>query len=392
MPAALLAIASLAASAAPAASDGDVQLPVVRTVLPSGEPCVRASTDKAEKQPWSRQVLGLSRAWTFSEGAGVTVAVVDTGVGTDVPALSGRVEVVGDAGEDCVGHGSFAAGLIAAAPGEGVGVAGVAPEARILAVRGTGTRGETTAGQLAAGIRTAADKGADVIYVGRALATGKDELTEAVAHAARRDALVVAPIVPDTLPKDRTTGKPVERAPWYWPASANGVLSVGDYGPGGGRPEDAPPTHGADLMAPGDAVVSVGPRGSGHYYGSGSSLAAAHVAGAAALVRARHPELTAVEVARQLTVGGYPADPPQLDPFGALTTVLTDPPAAAPRQAPAQLPEDAPTVPRSRALAIAGAGGGLMLLVAGCAVVIPRGRARSWRPAHGAEGERRSSD
>ncbi|MFI9759003.1 S8 family serine peptidase [Streptomyces sp. NPDC051963] len=380
--AAVLATASLAAAAAaaaPAAADGVVQLPSVSAVLTSGEPCAKASTDRAEQQPWSRRPLGLSRAWRLTEGAGVTVAVVDTGVGTGIPALSGRVKAVGDAGEDCVGHGSFAAGLIAAAPADGVGVAGLAPRARILAVRGTDTRGGTTPGTLAAGIRTAADQGADVIYVGRAMATGKDELSAAVEHAARRDALVVAPVVPDALPKDSKTGEPVERAPWYWPASADGVLSVGDYGPGGKRPEQAPPTTGADLAAPGDAVVSVGPSGSGHYYGSGSSLAAAHVAGAAALVRARYPKLTADETARLLTVGSYPDNPPRLDPYAALTTVLTDGRGAAPRQAAAQLPEKAPNGPRHRALAIAGAGGGLVLLVAGAAVVIPRGRARGWR-------------
>ncbi|MEK8145866.1 S8 family serine peptidase [Streptomyces sp. M10(2022)] len=63
---------------------------------------------------------------------------------------------------------------------------------------------------------------------------------------------------------------------------------------------------GADLAAPGDAVVGIGPKGSGHYIGSGSSLAAANVAGAAALVRARYPKMTADEVSRQLTSAAYP--------------------------------------------------------------------------------------
>ena len=51
----------------------------------------------------------------LADGGGVTVGVVDSGVGTAIPALGGRVTAVGDAGTDCVGHGSFAAGLIAAA-------------------------------------------------------------------------------------------------------------------------------------------------------------------------------------------------------------------------------------------------------------------------------------
>lgn len=390
MAAAALAALALAAGAVPAAAD-DIQLPVVTSVLAAGEPCAKASTDKAEKRSWTWQPLGMTKSWQFSEGEGVTVAVVDTGVGTDIPALSGRVEAVGDAGQDCVGHGSFAAGLIAAAPGEGVGVAGLAPRARILAIRGTDTRGATTAEQLAAGIRTAADRGAGVIYVGRAVATGKDVLTEAVAYASEHDALVVAPNVPDTLPKDSSTGKTVQPAPWYWPGAAPGALSVVDYGPGGQRPEDAPPAHNADLGAPGDAVVSVGPTGSGHYFGTGSSLAAAHVAGAAALVRARHPEMKAKDVASQLTVAGYPDDPPRLDPYGALTTLLGGKRGTAPQEAAAHVPAAAPSGPVNRALVIAGVGGALVLLVAAGAVVIPRGRARGWRPAGAPEGADRQT-
>ncbi|NED92643.1 S8 family serine peptidase, partial [Streptomyces sp. SID11233] len=74
-----------------------------------------------------------------------------------------------------------------------------------------------------------------------------------------------------------------------------GALAVTDYGPDGERPSNAPPVSGADLAAPGDAVVSIGPKGSGHFIGSGASFAAAHVAGAAAQVRARYPQLKAAE-------------------------------------------------------------------------------------------------
>lgn len=385
--AALLAVAALAAGAAPAAADpGSVELPPVSDVLPSDEPCAKASTEKAEDQPWTRSTLGLSRTWGLSKGAGVTVAVVDTGVGADIPALAGRVKAAGGAGEDCVGHGSFAAGLIAAAPGKGIGVAGLAPEAGILAVRGTDTRGETTAGKLADGIRTAADQGADVIYVGRAVATGKAELTSAAAYATQHNALVVAPHAPDTLPED-SSGKQTEPSPWYWPASAPGVLSVLDYGPDGKRPEDAPVVQGADLAAPGDSVVSVGPKGAGHYFGSGSSLAAAHVAGAAALVRSRHPEMTAAQVSRQLTASAYPSDTPRLEPYAAVTAVLTDKQGSTPSPAAAHVPPPADTGPRNTALILAAVGGGLVLLVAAGAVVIPRGRARGWRPADGSPGE-----
>lgn len=380
MAAALLTTAPLGAQAPPAAADS-VELPVIPAVLGPGASCTKASGETARDEPWTRQALGLSRSWQLADGHGVTVGVVDSGVGTDIPALTGRVTAVGGAGTDCVGHGSFAAGLIAAAPGKGSGVAGAAPAARILAVRGTDARGNPTAERLANGIRAAADGGAKVIYVGRAVPTGRAELTAAVAYATQHDALVVAPFAPNAMPDDPETNEPAEPAPWYWPAAAPGVLSVMDYGPDGTRPENAPQKEGADLAAPGDAAVSVGPSGSGHFIGSGSSLAAANVAGAAALVRSRHPRMSAAQVSRQLVAAAYPAVPPRLDPYAALTTVLTDRQGATPRPAPAKIPPAASPQPLNRALLIAGAGGGVVLLVAAAAVVIPRGRARGWRPA-----------
>ncbi|MGW4234847.1 S8 family serine peptidase [Streptomyces sp. NPDC004980] len=370
------------ASAAPADAADTVELPVVRGVLTPDDSCAGASGRSAEAQPWTARALGLSRVWTLEEGDGVTVAVVDTGVGTGVPGLAGRVRTVGAAGEDCVGHGSFAAGLIAAARIDGVGPAGVAPRARILAVRGTDERGATTPGRLAAGIRVAADGGAEVIYVGQALADGKKELTEAVAYAAARDALVVAPAAPDALVENRDEPSGYEpAAPWYWPASAPGVVSVTDYGPDGGRPAGAPVVPGVDLAAPGDAVVSVGPKGPGHYLGSGASLAAAQVAGAAALVRAQHPGMTAAEASRQLTGAAYPASPPRLDPYAAVTAVLAGGGGRVPGEEPAEVLVPASDGPRNRSVLVAGVCGGLVLLLAAVAAAVPRGRARGWRPA-----------
>lgn len=362
------------AVAVPAAADS-VGLPVVRSVLAEDDTCVEASGVKARSEPWTMGALGAARARPLSQGAGQTVAVVDTGVGESAPALSGRVTAIGDAGKDCVGHGTFAAGLIAAAPGSAAGPAGLAPEARILAVRGADERGGATVGRVAAGIREAADEGATVIYVAAALADGKAELTKAVAYASDKDALVVAPLAPDALPRD---AKP---APWYWPAAAPGAIGVTDYGPDGQRPANAPVVGGADLAAPGDAVVSIGPEGSGHFIGYGASFAAAHVAGAAAQVRARHPELSAAGTARRLTEAAYPASPPRLDPYAALTVVLTDEKGVAPRPERAEVPQPPAAEPRTRALIVAGVGGGVVLLVAAGAAVIPRGRARNWRPA-----------
>ncbi|OSP24301.1 peptidase, partial [Streptomyces sp. 13-12-16] len=275
------ALALPAAPAAPAAPSGSpgagdpgaTLLPPLPVRLGEDNPCTGASGQTATGAAWSQTALGLSRAQRISRGGGVTVAVVDTGVATGVPGLSGRVEAVGGAAEDCVGHGTFAAGLIAAAPQKGSGITGVAPQAEILALSGTDDRGVPSVERVAAGIRTAADRGAQVIYVGQVLRTGKAELTAAVAHATRRDALVVAPAAPDAVPREELGPDGEMPEGPYWPAAAPGALAVVDFGPNGVRQEKAPPAHEPDLSAPGGEMVSVGPEGSGHYIGSGASLA-----------------------------------------------------------------------------------------------------------------------
>lgn len=367
----------------PAASGDDpgtTLLPPLPVRLGEDNPCTGQSDETATRAAWSQTTLGLPRAQRITRGDGVTVAVVDTGVAPGVPGLSGRVTAVGGAGEDCVGHGTFAAGLIAAGPRTGSGITGVAPEAGILALRGTDDRGVPSVERVALGIREAADRGAKVIYVGQALSTGRAELTEAVAHATRSDALVVAPAAPDAV--DQEENGPDGETPEgpYWPAAVPDVLAVVDFGPGGVRQKDAPPAHEPDLAAPGSGMVSVGPDGTGHYIGSGASLAAAGTAGAAALVRAYRPELSASEVSRRLLVAAYPSDTPRLDPYAALTVVPDQNPAAPATQAPARMAVPDDPTPHRRSLTIAAAGLALVLLLAAAAAVVPRGRAREWTP------------
>jgi hypothetical protein len=265
-----------------------------------------------------------------------------------------------------------------------VGVLGVAPQVRVLAVRGTNQRGATDADLVASGIRSAVEHGASVVYVGEAVPVGSAALTAAVDAATQHDALVVAPAAPDSAPVDGSTRTADPTARPYYPAFLPRVLSVEDYGSDGGRPDGAPNIFAADLAAPGDAVVSVGPQGGGHFIGSGSSLAAATVAGAAALVRAYHPRMTAAQVRRQLVASGYPGGVPVLDPYAAVTAVLGTAVPAAPTLgvAPARMAPVASAAPVNRAMLVAAAGGAVLLLVATAAVLLPLGRARGWRPAN----------
>ncbi|MEV6496945.1 S8 family serine peptidase [Streptomyces prunicolor] len=378
----LTAAASAVGAGSASAAGSTVQLPVLAARLDTDAACAAGSDRRATDVPWEQVSLQLSRTWPFASGAGVTVGVVDTGVSSSAPALKGRVTAVGDAGTDCVGHGTFVAGLVGAAVADGVRFAGVAQQARILAVRGSDARGAVTAERVADGIRAAVNGGAKVVTVSAALAGNTPTLRSAVALAAKKDVLVIAAAVPDTPATATSTDTPPARN--YYPAADEGVLSVLDVDVSGKRPTGAYTTSSASIAAPGDGVVGIGPKKAGHYIGSGASLAAGFVAGAAALVRSVHPDLTATQTAALLRSSAYPADVPRLDPYAAVTSVLTGA-AAAPSRGdsgtPVHLPEDKAAGPLRRALWPASAGLAVIIAVVWLGLILPRGRRLGWRPS-----------
>jgi subtilisin family serine protease len=329
--------------------------------------------------PWAQLSLGLDRAQQLSTGAGVTVAVVDSGVSATAPQLAGRVTATGQAGQDCLGHGTFVAGIIAAAPARGSGFSGVAPGARILAVRGLGQDNTPSEKAVADGIRAAADAGATVIDVSLAFPRSSPALESALRHAAAKDALVVAAGLPDGLVLTGSTDDGTPSTVAVWPAARTGVLSVVDVDILGARPDGAAQPLRADLAAPGDGVTGVGASGHGNYLGNGPSVAAAFTAGAAALLRSYRPDLTAPQVAARLTASAYPAPIPRLDPFAALSTVFPPAPAAA-QEPPSAIHlafrhED--PVPAHRALLITAGALLTALLLIAAAALHRRGRSAS---------------
>ncbi|MGW3284593.1 S8 family serine peptidase [Streptomyces sp. NPDC001002] len=285
--------------------------------------CTTASNTVMTDVPWAQQNLELTRAHQLTQGAGVKVAVIDTGVSASAPTLTGRVTPVGaGATKDCVGHGTFVAGIIAGAPRAGTGFSGVAPAARILAVSGTDSAGIPNESKVAAGIRAATDAGAEVIDVSPSFPSTIGALDSALEYAAKHDVLVVAAGVSDGLTATSTDNGAERPTVTYWPAARPGVLSVVDLDIDGARPDSAVDPARADLAAPGQGITGIGPRGKGNYLANGPSVAAAFVAGAAALVRAYYPDLSAAEVRDRLVAGAYPGEVPRLNPYGALSAVL----------------------------------------------------------------------
>ncbi|MFF5925358.1 S8 family serine peptidase [Streptomyces hydrogenans] len=373
-----------AGAVAGAAGADPASLPAVTQRL-SGDTCRAASDRKVTGLPWPQALLRPDTVWPLSEGAGVTVAVVGSGV-DDAAGLLGdrlrrtpRLFAGGGPAADCVGHGTFTAGLIAAARTPGAGFAGIAPEARILDVPVTDRRGNTTPDLLARGIRVAVGGGARVVAVVAVAGTDSPALRSAVRYAVDEGAVVIAPAAPDGA-----------KEPAY-PAAHPRVVAVAATGPGGKAFGQAPEGR-VDLTAPGEAVMGPGPGGRGSFTASGPSYAAALVAGTAALVLDRRPELSAEALVHRLraTTTG-PGEPMpdrargygSVDPIAAVTAVLPEEGGgAAVRAAAPGVVMPPPPGPSAAGSAGWVAAGSLAVLagVAVTAAVLPRGRRRRWRP------------
>ena len=249
-------------------------------------------TDPLLDQQWGLTAIGVPSVWSITRGAGVTVAVIDSGSGPH-PDLDANMEVgrtiidsIESAGMRDVsdeGHGTHVAGIIAAAADNGVGGAGVAPQARILPIRTLEPNGEGTARDVSKAVRFAVDAGAKVINLSLGRKSEYTPLTSAIQYAVDRNVLVVA-----------AAGNYGADSGPVWPAASDLTLAVtavdrtnnvtsfdqrGDY---------------IDLAAPGTSILSTARND--YELQSGTSMAAAFVSGAAALLFAAQPSITAAQV------------------------------------------------------------------------------------------------
>lgn len=250
-------------------------------------------------KPRQQAVGGIDAvgAWEISKGdPAILVAVVDTGVDYLHADLKGRVRR--DLGYDYAdgdpdpmddhGHGTHVAGIIAASIDNGYAVAGVAPRVRIVPMRVLGANNQGSVSSVAAGIEAAARVGARVIN----LSLGSEDFSQVIEDALRfavgRGALVVA-----------ATGNDGSEVIFH-PARSQFALAVGATNADGQRASFGTHGPGLDLSAPGVDVVSTWKDGQA-CLDSGTSMAAPHVVGVAALVLSRRPSLDRQQLATILT-------------------------------------------------------------------------------------------
>jgi serine protease len=270
-----------------ALDDAVVDIEPERWVMPSALP----PNDPYFSYQWHLSAVGIPGAWDYATGEGVVVAVIDTGVSEGRDGfgrlLDGYDFIDGDARpDDPEGHGTHVAGTVAQATGNGFGTAGVAPGASILPVRVLGARGGSMT-TVADGIVYAVDEGADVINLSLGSGGATRLLYSAIEYAERNGVVVVG-----------ASGNAGAGRVDY-PAAFDMVLAVGATDALGQVTRYSNEGNALDLVAPGgdtgaDATgdgYSDGVLQETYEYGSlgfrfyeGTSMAAPHVAGAAALL------------------------------------------------------------------------------------------------------------
>jgi membrane-anchored mycosin MYCP len=386
-------------------------------VSPSGNPSV-----PLEHKAWGQDVLRFDELPRFATGEGQTVAVIDTGV-IEHNFLDGRLRkgtdyVDGDPDgsfKDCDGHGTEVAGIIAADPGtDDIGFRGIAPKATILSIRQSSGNFEfddpnddqeaLTAGSLdtlAMAIINAANADADVINMSvdscRPVSAGPITDSEKAVYAAVRyaveekDAVLVASAgnLGDRTCKDQNSSDPrnptlVVTPPWF----SEYVISVAAMGKDGAVAGFSIQGPWVSVAAPGTEIISLNPADKSTLANEtrdqegkrapieGTSFAAPYVAGLAALVREKHPDLTAKQVMHRIkSTASHPAANDgrdtlvgygMINPVAALTQRIPAEEGEKPDQAVDMPFEMPPPYERNWApmqVAMIGTGGGVGLLL-----------------------------
>lgn len=315
-------------------------------------------TPAAYTAQWAPQALRLPEAHQLSTGAGIRVAVLDTGVDTTHPALAGRLlpgfdfvdfdndpsEVGSKATNISFGHGTHVAGLVAlAAPGaqivplrvldaDGVGNAWVLAEAMLYAVD-PDRNPATNDGAHVINISLGSTRRTNILDTVGRLATcaipavvllPTDELADPGYNGDRdrcnafSGAVVVAAV-----------GNDASRATRQYPAAEGvyGLVAVGASNADKRLARFSNFGSWVDVAAPGDGITSSVPGG-GYGTWSGTSMAAPLVAGTAALVRALKPNLSARQVARRMVRLSSGLCATQLGQVDAVAALLNEPPPA----------------------------------------------------------------
>ncbi|MGE5707033.1 MAG: S8 family peptidase [Bacteroidota bacterium] len=269
-----------------------------------------APNDPLFTQQYAPRVTKAVEAWPVSRGGGVSIAIVDTGIDPEHPDLKRKLKPgfnALDQGSDVRdenGHGTHCAGIAAASTNNGVGIAGIAPDASILPVKALGRSGQGSDATVAEGIVWAADHGASIISLSLGTPDDTQVLKEACEYALKKGAFLVAAM--GNAGNDQRS----------YPAAYPGVMAVGATGEEDQAADFSQYGDWISVSAPGVAIYSTFPTyavelsdyGFPQDYAAidGTSQATPIAAGVAALLKAKHPGLTAAQLKQKIESSADP--------------------------------------------------------------------------------------
>ncbi|PLT48384.1 Protease [Paenibacillus pasadenensis] len=267
-----------------------------------------AAAAQKKQQAYLRQIGALEVQSARKQSSGLTVAIVDTGVDLQHPALKGRllpgVNLLqpGKPPQDDNGHGTSVAGVVAA----------LLPQAKLLPVKALDENGYAEERGLGEGIRKALDKGARIVVLSVGLYHSSPYMADIVNRAERTGVLLVAAAGNDM---QRFGGKTTVKYPAAYPT----VLAVGGVA-ADGAPERRS-SRGSEIDVAGAWRVFTAQLGGGYRYEEGTSMAAPQAAAAAALLWSKYPALKPYEIRsflRQTTKDTLPAGFDRATGYGLL--------------------------------------------------------------------------
>jgi thermitase len=263
---------------------------VYSAAVTPNDPCLSSCSGRTQ---WGPSKIDAPRAWDATTSSGdYSVAILDSGVDSSHPDLSGRVNqgpnLIDDSGlQDDYGHGTHVAGIAGANTDNNQGVAGMMWNARLSSVKVLDSNGDGTSVSVAAGIRWAVDNGYRVVNLSLGGPNKSNTIADAVRYARSKGALLVA-----AADNDGST------APVY-PADYEGVISVGASTQSDALAGFSNRGRWVDLLAPGSNIVSTVPGGD-YQYLSGTSMSTPYVSATAALLWSQRPYLTAEGVRQRI--------------------------------------------------------------------------------------------
>ncbi|MDC0832620.1 DUF5942 domain-containing protein [Geitlerinema sp. CS-897] len=278
--------------------------------------------DPLYSKQWNLQAINIEGAWLDSDGANVTVAVIDTGI-TQVPDLETTELLPGydfvndrERADDDNGHGTHVAGTIAQSTNNNFGVAGIAHGAKLMPLKVLSSQGGGTVSDIAEAIKFAADNGADVINLSLGGSGESQLMQEAIDYAYNKGVVIVA-----------AAGNANQNSAGY-PARYPRVVGVSAVDASGDKAPYSNFGAGVDLSAPGGNTKNgesggilqhtIDPQNGTPAFLAfqGTSMASPHVAGVAALIKAAGVD-DAEDVVRILKESARPVQDDTLNHFGS---------------------------------------------------------------------------